>query len=311
MANEFRHEDVGGQLSKAEWEAINLHRFASQATGDILYASSGTQLSRLAKGTSGQILGIGASIPAWTNNINGMSITNDGTKTTFVGIEGDYNRVGDASSTGHSLATNDDWMITGKLEVSGVAYIDGRLNLPGTTTAEGIVLGAASLVDGCTMNLSGGSLVVQCGQKMEFRFDSRDLGSRDWEIQEGSGGTPRFTINSNTAILGGIDLDLAANFASFTEMAAPGAGAANTARVYAVVDGGSLTDLCAVFQDGSIDIFAQETTEEDSPIYRYPDNTGLELKMRRPDEQTHQFVAVFPDGSEFVLKELWHPKEEK
>ena len=45
---------------------------------------------------------------------------------------------------------------------------------------------------------------------------------------------------------------------SLTEMAAPGAGAANSVRIYAVVDGGSLTDLAAVFQDGTIDNFAQE-----------------------------------------------------
>ena len=42
------------------------------------------------------------------------------------------------------------------------------------------------------------------------------------------------------------------------EMTAPGAGAANHVRIYAVVDGGSLTDLAAVFQDGTVDIFAQE-----------------------------------------------------
>ena len=56
----------------------------------------------------------------------------------------------------------------------------------------------------------------------------------------------------------GSDLYIAGNFVEFTEMSAPGAGAANTVRVYAVVDGGSLTDLAAVFQDGTVDIFAQE-----------------------------------------------------
>lgn len=54
------------------------------------------------------------------------------------------------------------------------------------------------------------------------------------------------------------ELDIQAGFVNLTERTAPGAGAANTVRIYAVVDGGSLTDLAAVFQDGTVDIFAQE-----------------------------------------------------
>lgn len=44
----------------------------SQATGDVIYASSNSAFSRLAKGTSGQFLKIGASIPAWTTIFNGL-----------------------------------------------------------------------------------------------------------------------------------------------------------------------------------------------------------------------------------------------
>ncbi len=53
-------------------------------------------------------------------------------------------------------------------------------------------------------------------------------------------------------------LDLLGGLVQLTERTAPGAGAANTVRIYAVVDGGSLTDLAAVFQDGTVDLFAQE-----------------------------------------------------
>lgn len=63
----------------------------------------------------------------------GMTVTNDGTKTTFLGKSGDYNRVGDAGTTGHSLASEDDLMITGKLEVDGVAYFNGAVLFPGAT----------------------------------------------------------------------------------------------------------------------------------------------------------------------------------
>jgi len=94
-----------------------------------------------------------------------------------------------------------------------------------------------------------------------------------------------------------------------TEMAAPGAGAANTARIYAVVGGDTLTDLAAVFQDGTIDIFAEESTEPDSPIFRYPDGTEFKSILRKPDRKIVQFVALFPDGSEFVMREIRYPVE--
>jgi len=49
VADELKHLTVGTILSQAEYEAIGGHVFDSQAQGDILYASSTTQLSRLGK----------------------------------------------------------------------------------------------------------------------------------------------------------------------------------------------------------------------------------------------------------------------
>ena len=56
MANEFRHGSVGTELTQAEWEAVGTHILNSQATGDIIYASSSSQLSRLGKASNGNIL---------------------------------------------------------------------------------------------------------------------------------------------------------------------------------------------------------------------------------------------------------------
>ena len=67
MANEFKHGSVGTDLSQAEWEGIGTHVLDSQATGDVIYASSATQLSRLAKGTDGQVLTLASGIPSWAN----------------------------------------------------------------------------------------------------------------------------------------------------------------------------------------------------------------------------------------------------
>jgi len=91
------------------------------------------------------------------------------------------------------------------------------------------------------------------------------------------------------------------------EMAAPGALGADLVGIYSVVGGDTLTDLAAVFQDGTIDIFAQEATEPDSPIFQFPDGTEFKSVMRKPDRKTVQFVAQFPDGREFVMREIQYP----
>jgi hypothetical protein len=65
MANELKHKDPGSELTQAEFTATDGHAFDSQATGDILYASSSTVLSRLEKGTDGDILNLESGLPAW------------------------------------------------------------------------------------------------------------------------------------------------------------------------------------------------------------------------------------------------------
>lgn len=52
MAGEFAHIDVGGELTKVEWEGIGTHLLNGQAADDLVYASSTTQLSRLAVASS-------------------------------------------------------------------------------------------------------------------------------------------------------------------------------------------------------------------------------------------------------------------
>lgn len=47
MADEFKHKDVGEELSRAEWEGIDTHQLDNQAKDDLIVATSATQLSRL------------------------------------------------------------------------------------------------------------------------------------------------------------------------------------------------------------------------------------------------------------------------
>ena len=58
MVDEFRHDDaVSGKLTEDEYEAVGEHIFNSQAQGDIMYASSASQLTRLGAGaTAGDVL---------------------------------------------------------------------------------------------------------------------------------------------------------------------------------------------------------------------------------------------------------------
>ena len=66
MVNEFRHRDAGESLTRNEDNATDRHYFHNQATGDILYASSATQLKRLGIGTASYPLVVGSSgVPQW------------------------------------------------------------------------------------------------------------------------------------------------------------------------------------------------------------------------------------------------------
>ena len=68
MANELTHKDPGAELTQAEYITSDGtgHVFASQAAGDILYASSTTVLTRLGKGADGTVLELASGLPAWT-----------------------------------------------------------------------------------------------------------------------------------------------------------------------------------------------------------------------------------------------------
>ena len=56
MAGELKHKSVGTDLSQAEFEDIELHTLDGQTTGDLIIATSATQLSRMPKITTGQYL---------------------------------------------------------------------------------------------------------------------------------------------------------------------------------------------------------------------------------------------------------------
>lgn len=74
MADELKHKTVGANLTQAEFEDILLHQFNNQGTGDIPYASSDTQLSRLGIGSTGDILRVAGGVPTWKDEMKSASI---------------------------------------------------------------------------------------------------------------------------------------------------------------------------------------------------------------------------------------------
>jgi len=77
MADEFKHKSVGASLTENEWVAIDGHELDSQATGDLIYAISATQLSRLGIGSTNHVLKVVGGVPEWAsedydaNNLTG------------------------------------------------------------------------------------------------------------------------------------------------------------------------------------------------------------------------------------------------
>ncbi|KKN38048.1 hypothetical protein LCGC14_0757600 [marine sediment metagenome] len=164
-------------------------------------------------------------------------------------------------------------------------------------------------------------LIFAWATGVEFQVEAYPFTIKNWNAA--SAHVTRFSLSGNvdiatltlssTTVTGLVlsgALDAAGQYLTFLERAAPGAGAANEARMYAAVNG-ALTTMNAVFQDGTVDTFATEVTPLDSPIFRYPSNTIGQLRMRKPHPGSQVFEMVFPDGSTFTLKQYEHHDYDK
>lgn len=110
MANEFRHTDSipAGKLTEAVYEGVGTHIFNSQATGDVLYAASSTQLSRLGIGSNNDVLHLASGIPAWASTLGGLTLTSpviNGTVTTTGLTLPAFTAGGDISMGANALKT--------------------------------------------------------------------------------------------------------------------------------------------------------------------------------------------------------------
>ena len=132
MANEFAHKTVGSSMTQAEYESIGGHVLASQATGDIVYATSSSQLSRLGIGSTGAVLTVTGGIPAWDTT---WSATGD-----LVPATDDTYDLGSASAAWQDLFLEGDITFTDAGNITFTPSTDDTVVLTASTN------GAFSLV---------------------------------------------------------------------------------------------------------------------------------------------------------------------
>ena len=147
MANELKHGSVGTELTQAEWEAVGTHVIDSQATGDIVYASSSSQLSRLGRGADNTVLHLASGIPAWSATLAGLTLTTPTISSTGFA---NANHAHAASNSGGTIAAS---ALSGSSLASGVvttsATTVGALNSGSITSGFGnIDVGSSSIAAG-------------------------------------------------------------------------------------------------------------------------------------------------------------------
>ena len=167
-------------------------------------------------------------------------------------------------------------------------------DINGDTWQSGDIL----LAEGAVINWDSGDLTLtQAGNILTLAGGY--LEATDMNITSGGNGLSVDSVLSTT------------NRMEWDEISAPGTPPANSVNMYAVVDGGGLTDMVAKFQDGSTDIFAQETTEADAPQLTYPDGTDVKVVLQKPHPGIVRLVALFENGKEMVIKEHNYHTTEK
>jgi hypothetical protein len=121
-----------GTITTGTWTGIigqATMTLGSDATGDIYYRNSGGNLTRLGIGSSGQVLGVSAGLPAWQASGSGITV---GSTTITSGTSG---RIGFNSSGVYGESANLFWNNSTNIVSIGTslpAYTFGGLWLQGT-----------------------------------------------------------------------------------------------------------------------------------------------------------------------------------
>jgi hypothetical protein len=167
MANEFKHKDPCTSLTQAEYISAcgDGHIFACQATGDILYASSSTVLSKLAKGAANTVLSMGGScIPAWTASPSVTDLTIGGGCITLSAATDIDLLDNNASALSFDASGKTGIIDIVTTNCSEGVTMSGTLGVTGVLTATGGLAGGAICIGSNTITttglISGGSLDI-------------------------------------------------------------------------------------------------------------------------------------------------------
>lgn len=194
--------------------------------------------------------------------------------TTLVGTADPSSGGGVAAAEGtiyvRTGATDQVWWKTGSAatawtNLGGGAATFSSLTVTGRTTSAGFTSSidgdattpAYNLTNNTNMGLyrsASNQLSVALAGTEQLRFNTSAITT----INNLQANAAIFGVGGNLTMSASRHIILSGGYVQLQEMAAPGAGAADTVRLYAVVDGGSKTDGAAIFQSGAVQTWAQE-----------------------------------------------------
>ena len=205
MADEFKHLSAGTSLTQGEYEAVGGHVLACQATGDIVYASSGSQLSRLGKGAANTVLAMGGScVPAWTASPSVTDLTIGGGCITLSAAT-DIDLLDNTTSALSFDASGK----TGIIDINtnncseGVT-MSGTLGVTGVLTANAGVVVDNFTLDGTELDLSSGNFALDVAGDVEINADGGCVNFKDASLA--------LAAIVNTSCVGELRIHEAANY---------------------------------------------------------------------------------------------------
>ena len=162
---------------------------ASLTTGDILYASASNTLSKLGKGTDGQILTLASGVPSWAN-------ASGATSTTSLSI---------TDTTDSSSTTTGALKVAGGASVQKNLYIGSSLAIAGTGASSSTTTGAVTIVGGVgiqgTANINVLALPTTTGTTLTVSSTQASSSTTTGAMTVAGGVGIQGTANINTLVL--------------------------------------------------------------------------------------------------------------
>jgi hypothetical protein len=226
MANGFVHASQGSVVTQNEYEKEDTHVFNSQATGDMLYASSATVLTRLGIGSTNAVQVVIGGVPSWATTLAGLTLTAPtingvvgGTQTsatitalTISSMAGNWTNAGRTVADMGTVTTID---INGGTIDGAVIGGAAQAAITGTTIAgttgtfsTSLALASGATVTGIDNGALGSSATLLATQGAIKTYVDAVATASDLDFQGDSGGALSIDLDSETLdIAGGTGID--------------------------------------------------------------------------------------------------------